>query len=54
MYSKHNYLNLNLLLTKENLDNLEKNNKWMLNYYLNQIDITDEIYEVNYYEKIYV
>jgi hypothetical protein len=51
MYSKQKYLNL--ILTKENLDNLEKNNKWILNYYLNQIDITDDIYDINDINNIY-
>jgi len=50
MYSnKNNYFNINILLTKENLDNLEKNKNWILYYYLSQIDITDDIYEVNNY-----
>ena len=48
MYKKHNKnipVLINTLLTEENLKKLEQSSKWILNYYLNQIDITTEDYE---------
>lgn len=49
MYKKYNKnIPINNMLIEENIKQIEQSNKWILYYYLNQIDITDDDYDTFY------